>query len=111
MVQSVLPDGMRRMGGVYCSTLYYAQKDRPTNGATITCMAKRNTTKLSDQVRKAMDDSGVSRYKISQETGIDESALAKFYNGHRGITTSTLDRLGDYLGLRIVMDQKPKKDK
>jgi DNA-binding Xre family transcriptional regulator len=74
-------------------------------------MAKQKTTKLSDQVRKAMDDSGVSRYKISQETGIDESALAKLYNGHRGITTSTLDRLSKYLELRIVMDRKPKKGK
>ncbi len=74
-------------------------------------MAKRKITKLSDQVRQAIDDSGVSRYKISQETGIDESALAKFYNGHRGITTGTLDRLGEYLGLRIAVDPKLKKGK
>ncbi len=59
-------------------------------------------------MRKAIDESGESRYAIAKATGIDESALAKFYNGHRGITTDTLDRLGDYLGLRIVMDAKPK---
>ncbi len=71
-------------------------------------MAKRRSIKLSDAVRKAIDESGESRYAIAKATGIDESALAKFYNGHRGITTDTLDRLGDYLGLRIVMDRKPK---
>jgi plasmid maintenance system antidote protein VapI len=71
-------------------------------------MAKRRSMKLSDAVRKAIDDSGESRYAIAKATGIDESALGKFYNGHRGITTDTLDRLGEYLGLRIAMDRKPK---
>ena len=69
-------------------------------------MAKRRSKKLSDAVRKAIDDSGQSRYAIAKATGIDESALAKFYNGHRGITTDTLDRLGEYLGLRIEMSKR-----
>jgi len=69
-------------------------------------MAKRRSIKLSDAVRKAIADSGESRYAIAKATGIDESALAKFYNGHRGVTTDTLDRLGEYLGLRIVVDSK-----
>lgn len=72
-------------------------------------MEKTRRIKLSDAVRKAIDDSGESRYAIAKATGIDESALAKFYNGHRGITTDTLDRLGEHLGLRIVMDHKPAK--
>jgi transcriptional regulator with XRE-family HTH domain len=72
-------------------------------------MNKRMNTKLSDQVRQAIDDSGLTRYRIAQETGIDESALAKIYNGKRGFNSNTLDILGEYLGLRIVMDRKPKK--
>ncbi len=74
-------------------------------------MAKRLTATLSDQVRQAIVDSGLSRYRIAQESGIDESALAKFYNGQRGFNSNTLDILGKYLGLRIVMDRKPKKGK
>ena len=70
-------------------------------------MAKRRTTKLSDQIRRAIDDSGLTRYRIAQDTGIDESALAKFYNGTRGLSLVSLDRLGEYLGLSIVMDRKP----
>jgi plasmid maintenance system antidote protein VapI len=69
---------------------------------------RRPKTKLSDEVRKAIDDSGESRYAIAKATGIDESALGKFYNGQRGITTDTLDRLAEHLKLRIVMDRKPK---
>ena len=72
-------------------------------------MRKKSTKKLSDQVRQALDDSGLTRYRIAKETGIDQSALAKFYNGHRGLSTDVLDRLGEYLGLRIEMDRKPNK--
>ncbi len=72
-------------------------------------MSRRKKTTLSDQVRQAIDDSGLTRYRIAQESGIDESALAKFYNGQRGFNSDTLDILGEYLRLRIVMDRKPKK--
>jgi len=75
-------------------------------------MAKRRSKKkLSDQIRQAIDDSGRTRYRIAQETGIDESALAKFYNDKRGFNSGTLDILGEYLGLRVVSDRKSKKGK
>ena len=60
---------------------------------------------LTDQIRQAIDDSGLTRYRIALDTKIDESALAKFYNGQRGLSLKNLDRLGDYLGLKIVMDR------
>ena len=72
-------------------------------------MGKRRSKKLNDQIRQAIDDSGQTRYRIAQETGIDESGLAKYYNGHQGLSSDAIDRLGEYLGLRIVMDRKPKK--
>lgn len=71
-------------------------------------MAKRRSNKMTDQMRQAIDDSGLTRYRIAQDTGIDESTLAKFYNGKRGLSLENLDRLFEYLGLRIVMDRKPK---
>jgi DNA transposition AAA+ family ATPase len=72
-------------------------------------MAKRRTVKLTDQIRQAIDDSGITRYRIAHETGIDESALAKFYNGTRGLSLDNINLLGGYLELKIVMDRKPKK--
>ncbi len=71
-------------------------------------MAKRRPKKMTDQVRQAIDDSGLTRYRIAQDTGIDESTLAKFYHGTRGLSLGNLDRLCAYLGLRFVMDRKPK---
>ena len=72
-------------------------------------MAKRRKKTMTDQIRKAIDDCGETRYRIAKETGINESQLAGFYNKKRGISLEALDRLGAYLGLRIVMDRKGKK--
>ena len=71
-------------------------------------MAKQRTKKLTDQIRQAIDDSGQTRYRIAQDTDIDESALGKFYRGTRGLSLENLDLLCEYLNLRIVMDRKPK---
>lgn len=73
-------------------------------------MSKKSHTKLmTDQLRQALDDSGLTRYQIAKETGIDESALAKFYNGHRGLSMKALNSLGELLDLSIVMRRKPSK--
>lgn len=74
-------------------------------------MATKRTSNLTDQIRQAIDDSGQTRYRIAQETGIDESTLAKFYNGTRGLSLNNLDLLAGYLGLRVVMDRNAKKGK
>jgi transcriptional regulator with XRE-family HTH domain len=64
---------------------------------------------MTDQVRQAVGNSGLTRYRIAKDTGIDESALAKFYNGLRGLSLDNMDLLCEYLGLRIVKDRKPAK--
>ena len=72
-------------------------------------MAKKRTSLLTDQLRQAIDDSGLTRYRIAQETGISESALAQFYNGHRGLSMEALNALGEVLQLRITLGRKPPK--
>ena len=72
-------------------------------------MAKKTTKKLTDQLRQAIDDSSLTRYQIAKETGIDESALAKFYNGHRGLSMEALNALGECLQLTINLGRKPNK--
>jgi len=70
-------------------------------------MAKKRTNLLTDQLRQAIDDCGLTRYEIAKQTGIDESALAKFYNGHRGLSMKALNTLGEFLQLRIILGRKP----
>jgi transcriptional regulator with XRE-family HTH domain len=72
-------------------------------------MATEKPKPLTDQLRQAIDDSGLTRYEIAKQTGIDESALAKFYNGHRGLSMEALNALGEYLQLKITLGRKPEK--
>ena len=72
-------------------------------------MAKKRTDLLTDQLRRAIDESGFSRYQIAKATGIDESALAKFYNGHRGLSMDALNALGEFLQLTIILGRRPTK--
>ena len=72
-------------------------------------MAKKRSKLLTDQLRQSIDDSGLTRYQIAMATGIDESALAKFYNGRRGLSTQALNALGEFLQLKIILGRKPGK--
>lgn len=72
-------------------------------------MAKKRSNLLTDQLRKAIDDSGLTRYRIAKEAGINESALAQFYNGHRGLSMQALNALGEFLQLKITLGRRPNK--
>lgn len=75
-------------------------------------MSKKKSETLSNQVRKAIENCGMSRYAISQETGIDQAVLSRFIREQAGLSLDALDRLGDYLQLKITMGRKPgKKEK
>jgi transcriptional regulator with XRE-family HTH domain len=63
---------------------------------------KRKPTKLSDRVRQAVDASGVSRYRICKETGIDKGLMSRFMAGRGTLSMQTLDALGAVLGLDVV---------
>ena len=73
-------------------------------------MAKKQAKKISEQIRRAIDESGLTRYRIAQLAEIDESALGKFYRGDRMLSLKALDRLGAVLNLEIVIRKsgKPK---
>jgi hypothetical protein len=70
-------------------------------------VSKKRTKLLSDQLRQVIDDSGLTRYRISKETGISETALALFYNGQRGLSMRALNAVGKFLELEIIMRRKP----
>lgn len=72
-------------------------------------MAKKRTQSMSDQLRQAIDDSGLTRYRIAKETGISESTLSQFYNGRRGLSMESLNALGEFLQLKITLGRKPEK--
>ncbi len=67
--------------------------------------------KLSDQLRRILAESGLSRYEIAKRSGVDEAALSRFASGQRGLTTETLDRLGEALGLELKVKRPDRKRK
>jgi hypothetical protein len=63
----------------------------------------RQRLNLSDQLRRAMANSGYTRYRISQETGLNEAALGKFFHGDRGLSLDSLDKLVEFLNLELTV--------
>jgi transcriptional regulator with XRE-family HTH domain len=61
---------------------------------------------LSDEIREAVNDSGLTRYRIAKELGISESTMSRFMSGKGGLSLENIDRLADLLGLGIVVRPK-----
>ena len=64
----------------------------------------RTRVKVSVQLRRAIDASGVSRYAICKAGRIDQALLSRFMSGQGWFSVETVDRLGEVLGLRIVAE-------
>ena len=65
--------------------------------------------KTLEQVRQAIERSGLSRYRIAQETGISESQLSRLMSGDAGLSFPKLEMLLDYLGFEIQVQVKKRK--
>ncbi len=57
---------------------------------------------LSDQLRKAVLESELSRYEISQRTGIAQSILSRFVHSSAGLSLANVDRICDLLGIDLT---------
>ena len=66
-------------------------------------------SKIIKIIQKAIETSGKTRYKLWQETGIDQSHLRKVLNGEARLSYENLERLSDALDLEIIV--RPKKRK
>jgi transcriptional regulator with XRE-family HTH domain len=67
---------------------------------------EKRSEKLSDQVRRAVDASGLSRYRISKQLGVAESTMSRFMSGHGGLSMENLDALADLLDLNITTGKR-----
>jgi hypothetical protein len=65
--------------------------------------------KLSDQIRRAIRESGMTQYRLAWLARVDKAALSRFVNGKVGLQLAALDRIAVVLDLRIVAPKR--KDK
>ena len=65
-------------------------------------------SKISEAIRKAIEKGDKSRYRLWQETGIDQSHLRKVLRGEARLSYENLERLADALDLEIIVRKKRK---
>lgn len=57
---------------------------------------------MTDVLKAAIEQSGVSRYRIAQDTGILETSLSRFMRGETSLRLDKADVLAEYLGLKLI---------
>ena len=69
-------------------------------------MAKRKPKTVTDELRRAIADSGLTLYRIAKDSGVPHAALYRFVNREQDIKLATADKLAAYLGLRLTHSKK-----
>ncbi|MCE9556752.1 MAG: helix-turn-helix domain-containing protein [Planctomycetes bacterium] len=59
--------------------------------------------KILDQLRRAMERSGKSRYAIFKETGIDQGTLSRFARGQCGLSMENVEKVCECIGAKIAI--------
>ena len=57
---------------------------------------------MTDVLKTAIEESGLSAYRISQDTGLVVSSILRFVNGETSLRLDKADLLAEYLGLELV---------
>jgi hypothetical protein len=66
-------------------------------------------SKIFDEIRKAIRTSGITRYRLWIETGLDQALLARFMSAKSGLSVESIEKLVDVLGLEIIIQPKTTK--
>ena len=62
--------------------------------------------KFSDQIREAILEAPISRYRLGVEAEVPHETISRFVNGHRGISLENLDKIAKVIRLKVVIDWK-----
>lgn len=64
---------------------------------------------IQAQLRQAILDSDLSRYRLAQLTGVSQATLSLFVHNQRSITMDSAAKLAKELGLKLTPIKSPKK--
>jgi hypothetical protein len=65
-------------------------------------MKTRKGERMSDTLRRAVLESGLTLYRVAKDSGVSYPALHRFTVHKRPVSMETLDKLWAYLGLRLA---------
>ena len=57
---------------------------------------------MTEVLKAAIDECGLTQYKIAQDTGILATSLGRFMRGETSLRLDKADVLAEYLGLELV---------
>jgi transcriptional regulator with XRE-family HTH domain len=69
-----------------------------------------NRVSLSEQIRRAIRGSGLSRYRICKEIGITQPNMTRFMHGTAGLSMQTLDKIAGLLDLNVIAGPQQEKE-
>jgi transcriptional regulator with XRE-family HTH domain len=72
-------------------------------------MAKKRIP-LSEQIRRAIRGSGMTRYRICKEIGLTQPSMTRFMADTASLSLATIDKIAELLDLNIVAG-KPQSEK
>lgn len=61
---------------------------------------------ISEALHKAIDDSGLTNYALSKQSGVSRPSIIKFRRGERALRLDMVDRLAKLLNLELVKRKK-----
>jgi transcriptional regulator with XRE-family HTH domain len=67
--------------------------------------------KLSDQLRAAVDASGMSRYRICKTLDISQASMSRFMSGKSGLSLEAIDALAELLEITIKTPKRKRTHK
>ena len=59
---------------------------------------------LSEQVREAIRECGVSVYQLAFQVKVEENSLRRFLKGDAGLSQVSLDKIGKALNLKVTRE-------
>ena len=66
-------------------------------------------SKVNNTLRAAIEKSEKSRYRLSKETGIEQSQLSRFMYGNAHISVERIEELAKALGYELILRKRVKK--
>jgi transcriptional regulator with XRE-family HTH domain len=66
---------------------------------------------IEEQFRRAILESGVSRYRLCKLSGVTNSQLSLFVHGQRSLTLGSAAKVAQVLGIELIQKKKTKQSK
>jgi transcriptional regulator with XRE-family HTH domain len=67
-------------------------------------MTRGKRRSLAEDMRRAIEESGITMYKLSQDSGVDRSQLSRFMRNERDLSLTVADKLCEVLGMKLTRD-------